>query len=273
MPDLKPGMQLVFDGDDRWSVRHGDEVLARYAFRDLRFSVSWKAYCFADAAEEALVREHRDDLSRAAGPRGAGRGSAPPRPHRRRRAAGRGSRAPDHPRVHPVPAAGPRAGSRRPRDRLGPTVGLARRANRATTGLPPRRGRASDARRPARRARPGDERRAIAARSRSGSRSRARRAGCACTPSTCASFARASRRAAPAQSARCTAQPSVGMLELALAKPIPAGPATLRLAFSGRLRRDLCGLYAARSGTHRSPSRSSKRPTRASSSPASTSRR
>ena len=65
MPDLKPGMQLVFDGDDRWSVRHGDEVLARYAFRDLRFSVSWKAYCFADAAEEALVREHRDDLSRA----------------------------------------------------------------------------------------------------------------------------------------------------------------------------------------------------------------
>ena len=40
--------------------------LARYAFRDLRFSISWKAYCFADAAEEALVREHRDDLSRAA---------------------------------------------------------------------------------------------------------------------------------------------------------------------------------------------------------------
>jgi puromycin-sensitive aminopeptidase len=51
--------------------------------------------------------------------------------------------------------------------------------------------------------------------------------------------------------ARCTPQPSVGMLELALGKPIPAGRATLRLAFSGRLRRDLCGLYAARSGSHR----------------------
>ena len=51
--------------------------------------------------------------------------------------------------------------------------------------------------------------------------------------------------------ARCTAQPSVGMLELALARPIPAGPASLRLAFSGRLRRDLCGLYAARAGSHR----------------------
>jgi len=51
--------------------------------------------------------------------------------------------------------------------------------------------------------------------------------------------------------ARCTPQPSVGMVELALARPIPAGPAILRLAFSGRLRRDLCGLYAARSGSHR----------------------
>ena len=45
--------------------RSGDEVLARYAFRDLRFSISWKAYCYADEAEERLVREHRDDLSRA----------------------------------------------------------------------------------------------------------------------------------------------------------------------------------------------------------------
>ena len=52
------------------------------------------------------------------------------------------------------------------------------------------------------------------------------------------------------QRARCTPQPSVGMLELALAHPLPAGPATLRLVFSGRLRRDLCGLYAARSGKH-----------------------
>jgi hypothetical protein len=65
MPEIAPGMQLVFEGGDAWSVRKGDEVLARYAFRDLRFSISWKAYCYADAAEEELVREHRDDLSRA----------------------------------------------------------------------------------------------------------------------------------------------------------------------------------------------------------------
>jgi hypothetical protein len=65
MPDLKPGMRLSFDGDGRWSLSSGNQTLARYAFRDLRFSISWKAYCYADEAEEALVREHRDDLSRA----------------------------------------------------------------------------------------------------------------------------------------------------------------------------------------------------------------
>ena len=51
--------------------------------------------------------------------------------------------------------------------------------------------------------------------------------------------------------ARSKALPSVGMVELALARTLPSGRATLRLAFSGRLRRDLCGLYAARSGAHR----------------------
>jgi hypothetical protein len=65
MPDLAPGMQLVHEGGDAWSVRDGDAVRARYAFADLRFSVSWKAYCFADAAEEQAVREHRDDVTRA----------------------------------------------------------------------------------------------------------------------------------------------------------------------------------------------------------------
>jgi hypothetical protein len=67
MPDLRPGMRLRFDGEseESWSLADGDQVLARYRFRDLRFSISWKAYCFADEAEEALVREHRDDLTRA----------------------------------------------------------------------------------------------------------------------------------------------------------------------------------------------------------------
>jgi hypothetical protein len=37
--------------------------LARYRFEQLRFSVSWKAYCFADDAERDAWRDHADDLS------------------------------------------------------------------------------------------------------------------------------------------------------------------------------------------------------------------
>jgi hypothetical protein len=59
---LRPGMQLVFDGAGRWSVREGDALVASYAWGDLRFSISWKAYCFADEAERRAWREHSDDL-------------------------------------------------------------------------------------------------------------------------------------------------------------------------------------------------------------------
>lgn len=62
-PALRPGMQLVFDGEGRWSVRDGERVVARYSWQDLRFSVSWKAYCFADEADRHRWREHREDLS------------------------------------------------------------------------------------------------------------------------------------------------------------------------------------------------------------------
>ena len=60
---LRPGMTLVpVDGDD-WEVRDGHEVVARYAWSDLRFSVSWKAYCFADDHERATWSDHSDDLT------------------------------------------------------------------------------------------------------------------------------------------------------------------------------------------------------------------
>ncbi len=63
LPDLHAGMVLVHDGGDRWSVRDGDDVVATYRWNDIRFSVSWKAYCFADEAERTAWREHADDLS------------------------------------------------------------------------------------------------------------------------------------------------------------------------------------------------------------------
>ena len=51
LPALKPGMQLAFDGDAHWSVRDGDQAVAAYRWDELRFSISWKAYCFADEDE------------------------------------------------------------------------------------------------------------------------------------------------------------------------------------------------------------------------------
>ena len=63
LPPLEPGMQLTFDGDRRWSVREEERVVATYPWDELRFSISWKAYCFADEAERDAWRTHTDDLS------------------------------------------------------------------------------------------------------------------------------------------------------------------------------------------------------------------
>ncbi|HMF82814.1 MAG TPA: hypothetical protein VKI01_06035 [Acidimicrobiia bacterium] len=63
LPALKPGMKLTFEGNERWSVRDGDLVVADYPWNELRFSISWKAYCFADEADRDAWRTHTDDLS------------------------------------------------------------------------------------------------------------------------------------------------------------------------------------------------------------------
>jgi hypothetical protein len=60
---LAPGMRLAFDGAGRWSVREGERSVARYPWSALRFSISWKAYCFADESERRAWKEHADDLS------------------------------------------------------------------------------------------------------------------------------------------------------------------------------------------------------------------
>lgn len=62
LPRLRPGMQLVFEGDEHWSVRDGGTEVARYDWDELRFSVSWKAYCFRDEAERDAWQAHSDDL-------------------------------------------------------------------------------------------------------------------------------------------------------------------------------------------------------------------
>ena len=60
-PPFRPGMRLAFD-DGGWRLFEGDETLARYRWEEIRFSVSWKAYCYEDEAERRLAERHEDDL-------------------------------------------------------------------------------------------------------------------------------------------------------------------------------------------------------------------
>jgi hypothetical protein len=64
LPPLRPGMTLDHLGGGEWAVRDpSGAVVRRYAWSQLRFSVSWKAYCFRDEHERDTWRAHRDDLT------------------------------------------------------------------------------------------------------------------------------------------------------------------------------------------------------------------
>jgi hypothetical protein len=58
-----PGMKLRAGEGGRWQVIDGERVVDEYAWRDLRFSISWKAYCFTDERERDAWRAHGDDLN------------------------------------------------------------------------------------------------------------------------------------------------------------------------------------------------------------------
>jgi hypothetical protein len=62
MPTFLPRMRLQSEGNGEWVVRDGDEIVARYRWDDMRFSISWKAYCFADQAERERWTTGSDDL-------------------------------------------------------------------------------------------------------------------------------------------------------------------------------------------------------------------
>ena len=61
VPPFRRGMQLVFDAG-AWRLFEGDETLARYRWEEIRFSVSWKAYCYEDEADRQRAERHEDDL-------------------------------------------------------------------------------------------------------------------------------------------------------------------------------------------------------------------
>ena len=64
IPALRPGMQLWFAGEETWEVGTPSQVVGTYRWGEVRFSVSWKAYCYADEAERRMTVEHTDDLTR-----------------------------------------------------------------------------------------------------------------------------------------------------------------------------------------------------------------
>ena len=63
MPPLGPRPELRFAGDGRWALEGTGPDPVTYGWDDLRFSVSWKAYCFADDAERRDWADHADDLT------------------------------------------------------------------------------------------------------------------------------------------------------------------------------------------------------------------
>jgi len=64
LPQLRPGMTLDAGDGRAWLVHDADGTeVTRYDWHDLRFSVSWKAYCFTDEHERDVWRGHADDLT------------------------------------------------------------------------------------------------------------------------------------------------------------------------------------------------------------------
>jgi len=61
VPELGPSPELRFVGDGCWELSATEP--RTYGWDDLRFSVSWKAYCFADEAERRAWSDHADDLT------------------------------------------------------------------------------------------------------------------------------------------------------------------------------------------------------------------
>ncbi len=64
LPRILPGTEVVFDPERRlWRAVFGGETLATYRWDELRFSVSWKAYCYEDEREREVVARREDDLT------------------------------------------------------------------------------------------------------------------------------------------------------------------------------------------------------------------
>jgi hypothetical protein len=63
LSSIRSSVRLRHEHDAWWLIDASGERITSYADDDLRLSVSWKAYCFADQAERDTWFDHADDLS------------------------------------------------------------------------------------------------------------------------------------------------------------------------------------------------------------------
>ena len=63
LPAIGQHTRLHFCGDDKWQLREADAILADFDWSQVRYSISWKAYCFIDDSAEEIWRDGSDDLS------------------------------------------------------------------------------------------------------------------------------------------------------------------------------------------------------------------
>jgi hypothetical protein len=68
LPELTRGAYLLPARAERWHLRRGDPDpadLATFRAEEIRYSISWKAYCFPDEGAHRVWAEHSDDLALA----------------------------------------------------------------------------------------------------------------------------------------------------------------------------------------------------------------
>jgi len=63
LPRIGKETRLQHCGESIWSLCEGDEILAQYDWAQIRYSISWKAYCFENDSKEATWRSGADELS------------------------------------------------------------------------------------------------------------------------------------------------------------------------------------------------------------------
>ncbi len=63
LPVIQAGTRLCYLGEDDWALRAGSQALAHYSWPQIRYSISWKGYCFTDDKERSLWESGSDDLT------------------------------------------------------------------------------------------------------------------------------------------------------------------------------------------------------------------